>query len=99
MKSLHSKVNSSYGEDKINNFRKKILLYFETEFADKLKIGFVQQALNNCPKSCGIISGHLQLFLGSEGNLSFKICFLQCIEESQLFCYLKRMTDKLKSDL
>jgi hypothetical protein len=45
VKSLHSKANSTDGEDKITHFRKKILLYFETALADKLRIGFVQQAL------------------------------------------------------
>ncbi len=42
VKSLHSKANS----DKITHFRKKILLYFEIELADKLRSEFVQQALN-----------------------------------------------------
>ncbi|AEP00560.1 hypothetical protein ABET15_12395 [Heyndrickxia faecalis] len=35
-KCLHAKADSTSGEDQITPFRKWILLYFETEVADKL---------------------------------------------------------------
>ncbi|KWZ82755.1 hypothetical protein HMPREF3213_01600 [Heyndrickxia coagulans] len=43
---MHLKADSTDGEDKITHFRKRIPLYFETELAEKIRIGFVQQALN-----------------------------------------------------